>query len=489
MTSTADFLARRLSGATAAVALAALAGCATPPAPPPSVLAAWSQFAPQERVSLRAIVPEGAPCPAVSVDGQVRPMPLRAPGNGQAPRQAPLNPAFDPPFAVSSCELEVPAGSRVASIDGKVVPLRKARVGRIVVLGDTGCRIKVPASGPGDPIQDCRSPEAWPWARIAMAAAREQPDLVIHVGDYHYREYCNDPVRCGQLKEQGVVVSFGWAGWQADFFAPAAPLLGTAPWVFVRGNHENCDRGGAGWMRFLSPLPYLACTDQRYGSPTRSLLGNNFTANAWRVDLDAGLGLVVVDNAGQTDFLPVTKTPQDLELFRKLLGVLRQPAAPGDLWLLSHRPLWYDLLTPSSQPNAYQVAMREMMPPNAQLVLSGHEHAFQTLNFAAEANASARPAQAIIGGGGTQLEALDPQSPLFEGKTGPGSKERAHPDGRLYDGMAARSGIVLNRHSFLVLDRDARGWAGRLLDADGGLVSRCRIDDGRKALACSFPSP
>ena len=93
---------------------------------------------------------------------------------------------------------------------------------RIVVVGDTGCRIKVLANGAGDPIQDCANPEAWPWPRIAAAAARTRPDLVIHVGDYHYREYCDDAERCRSVIAHGVVVNYGWTGWDADFFAPAA---------------------------------------------------------------------------------------------------------------------------------------------------------------------------------------------------------------------------------------------------------------------------
>src|ERR1700745_1147235 len=55
----------------------------------------------------------------------------------------------------------------------------------------------------------------------------------------------------------------GTAGptWQADFFAPAAPLLSAAPWVLVRGNHELCGRGGEGWRRLLDPhLASAACT-------------------------------------------------------------------------------------------------------------------------------------------------------------------------------------------------------------------------------------
>ena len=46
-----------------------------------------------------------------------------------------------------------------------------------------------------------------------------------------------------------------WPTWQADFFAPAQPLLRAAPWVVVRGNHEDCSREGLGWFRFLDPRP------------------------------------------------------------------------------------------------------------------------------------------------------------------------------------------------------------------------------------------
>ena len=42
-----------------------------------------------------------------------------------------------------------------------------------------------------------------------------------------------------------------WAAWQADFFEPAATLLQAAPWVFARGNHELCSRGGT-WLVLLA---------------------------------------------------------------------------------------------------------------------------------------------------------------------------------------------------------------------------------------------
>ena len=88
----------------------------------------------------------------------------------------------------------------------------------------------------------------WPFATIAAIIAGHRPDLVVHLGDYYYRESsCPDG-------EEGCAGSpFGdrWSSWNADFFAPARPLLRSAPWVFVRGNHEGCERGGKGWYRFL----------------------------------------------------------------------------------------------------------------------------------------------------------------------------------------------------------------------------------------------
>jgi hypothetical protein len=66
--------------------------------------------------------------------------------------------------------------------------------------------------------------------------------------------------------------------------------------------------------------------------------------------------------------------------------------------------------------------------------------------------------------------------------------ERAQARRQLYDGVAASSGIVLNRYSFLLLERDDDGWAATLIDADGKTISRCR-SRRTQGVACSFPGP
>ena len=477
-------------------ALTLLAGCATTPDFQQTSIQRWTQLSAGASISLRAIVAAAAACPTAIVDGSARPLLPRARANTRSAAKTNDNPAFDPEFAVTSCELDLPASARQASIDGQTMALPRSEIRRIVVIGDTGCRIKVPANSPGDPIQDCASRADWPWPRIALAAARTQPDLVIHLGDFHYREYCDNPALCASIRDKGVVIGYDWAGWNADFFTPAKPLLAAAPWVVVRGNHENCDRGGAGWMRFLSPLPYAACGDQRYKSDSRSLLANNRTADAYRIDLDRGPSLVVADNAAHEDYRPAAATPLDVEVFQRTLRMLTAPPARADappVWLLMHRPIWYDLLDAAAPPNALQTVLAGKLPASVEFVFAGHQHAFQTINFSPTADLanypSGRPAQVLVGTGGTQLEAFDPQSPLYEGKVGVGGMERAQPDGRFYAGVAAASGVVINRYGFLLLERDDQGWAARLLDPDGKAISHCRLHGERKEIACRFPSP
>jgi hypothetical protein len=80
------------------------------------------------------------------------------------------------------CAAAIPSGATQAGIADKPLPLPAANPQRILVLGDTGCRIK------GAALQACNDPTKWPFPQLAAAAAKLKPDLVIHVGDYLYRE-------------------------------------------------------------------------------------------------------------------------------------------------------------------------------------------------------------------------------------------------------------------------------------------------------------
>src|ERR1700704_5244393 len=67
-----------------------------------------------------------------------------------------------------------------------------------------------------------------------------------------------DPMPCSHQGCTGSPFGDNWVTWRADFFTAADPLLKAAPWVFVRGNHETCRRGGEGWNRMLGPYAFDA---------------------------------------------------------------------------------------------------------------------------------------------------------------------------------------------------------------------------------------
>jgi hypothetical protein len=161
-----------VKGALAALLLLLLPGIAAAqdqdqPPPDQPVLAAWTQLGLTDSLLVRAIT-TAAQCPRVSIDGVSQAMAVRA--------------RPSPEFPVTSCEALAPRSTSAVTVDETAVPLPRRFVERVVVLGDTGCRISVHGA------QACNDPGAWPFAQIAAQAASLRPDLVIHTGDYVNRE-------------------------------------------------------------------------------------------------------------------------------------------------------------------------------------------------------------------------------------------------------------------------------------------------------------
>ena len=214
----------------AAFTLALIAGCAQlPPAPMPSVSGVRYDYVvlgEEGQAVARAITSEAA-CPSIELDGRAQAMDVRARPSVVPERSRPLGSggAKAAAFPVLTCEKAIPRGVSRAAIDGRALPLPKAEPQRIVILGDTGCRLA--AFGPASQAhQACNDPVAWPFATIADSAAAAAPDLVIHVGDYHYRE---DPCPPGNAGCAGSPWGYGWDAWEADLFAPSRRLLAAAP--------------------------------------------------------------------------------------------------------------------------------------------------------------------------------------------------------------------------------------------------------------------
>jgi hypothetical protein len=106
-------------------------------------------------------------CPVLHTEAGEVPMTIRAPANEQFPQV---------------CAAPIAPGARGVSVAGQPLVAPVANPERILVLGDTGCRIK------GAALQACNDPVQWPFPPLAAAAAKLKPDLILHLGDYHYRE-------------------------------------------------------------------------------------------------------------------------------------------------------------------------------------------------------------------------------------------------------------------------------------------------------------
>ncbi|WP_143049652.1 metallophosphoesterase family protein [Asanoa ishikariensis] len=381
------------------------------PQDPPLMAFAWTQLTPGG-TQVRYATPE-ADCPSlvVTVGGQ------------SSKRQMALESRLDRyPTSATLCALRVERAVTAARIDTGgvgvpvhpdpfgVVPLpdwtrpnaTKPRPENIAVIGDTGCRI--PDAGP---MQDC-TPPGWPLLPVTDSAAVRPvpPDLVVHVGDYLYR---TRPSRqptplCGATGLGNNAHT--WGCLVTDFFLPAENLLGQAPFVFVRGNHENCGRSGEVWFRYLATTPSTtACSGSHpedFTPPER---------------IDAGtLGLIVMDTSCASDEGSTCDHGARLATYTAQFNEINNNLVRGgDNFLLSHTPLWaVHGRTASNNPrwidelldDAVRASGAHQLDQRITVVLSGHVHLYQALDFGVT-TAARRPPQLTVGASGTTLDRQD----------------------------------------------------------------------------------
>ena len=207
-----------------AAAMAVAASASLAQAAPSSVVARYVVMG-QDGARIARVLTTAATCPPLDAIGPggrrlSLPLTLRQPaGTVPARSHSDVGSKGKPAaFPVSVCEVTVPADVIRVQSDGVPLPLPPARIDRIVVIGDTGCRLKQSEKA----YQDCNDVAAYPFRRIAQHAADWKPELVIHVGDYLYRESpCpDDHPGCA-----GSPDGYGWDAWNADLFTPGAPLL------------------------------------------------------------------------------------------------------------------------------------------------------------------------------------------------------------------------------------------------------------------------
>ena len=424
MTTIATMQRHTVARLSSALALPVLAAASLSLASPASaeVLARWTQYVAGGGAEARAVVTDPA-CPEATVDGVAIAMTERAaPADG---------------FPERVCALALGEGASSVMVAGVPVPAPAKTIGRVVVVGDTGCRVAPTWA------QACDDPTKWVFATVATAAAATKPDLIIHVGDYIYRERpCPTLIQPGCA---GTPSGDNFPTWAADFFTPAAPLLAGAPMIVVRGNHEICSRAGVGYSRHLSPDafdPAMPCPQK---DPT------------YTVSID-GQSFAVLD----TSFPPDARVDPAMEaILRQELEAIGSAAETAPTMLLTHKPAWaitrgaHDRVYGSSQ--TYAAAAGDSLPRALQVAISGHIHLFESLTFT-----NGGPGQIVVGNSGTMLERPTPSD-----LSGMQAAERTIADG-----------LEIHDFGFMVMERTADGWTGRVLDETAALLATCAIVPG-----------
>jgi hypothetical protein len=453
--------------ACAFAAAAAVAGCATPGRAPE--LSSFVVIG-EDGAAVARVLTAAALCPTISLDGRDVAMTVRSPAQTIAQRPTVSAPADSKPsaFPVLACEARISAGTAKASVAGQSLPLPRARLDRLVVIGDTGCRLK---KSDGD-YQDCNSKEAYPFERIAALAAAWRPDLVVHVGDYHYRENACPPGRAGC---DGSPWGYGWDAWNADFFAPGRQLLAAAPWVMARGNHESCARGGQGYWRFLDPRPLLPGRD--CDNAANDAVGDY--GDPYALPLGDGAQLIVLDTSSTT-YKGLAAGDARMAKFGgdyRTMEALAQKA-PYSMAVMHHPILGVGATRDKAGAvslfkgdkglqDAFGALDPALVPKGVKALLSGHVHLWEQVSFSSD-----HPTQLISGFSGTAEDTVPLPAALPPAATpAPGAVVEAFSS-------------WVGGFGYMTMERTgAEQWDVKVWDASGAVRNTCRISGSKSACA------
>lgn len=461
---------------------ALLAACAPAPSSPnatgtgpdaeaPGLQQAWVQQSAERGWTVRAIT-AAAQCPTLhwAAENGTRtpgwaPLAVRAEPAVVAPRPgAAQGPPRDTVFALRSCEAAWPVGALQVQVGKFMLNAPRPELRRIVLIGDTGCRMKQSEAA----FQDCNDAQRWPFAAISRSAAATRPDLVVHLGDLHYRESpC--PAGPGTLTARpdcaGSPWGYGDDAWQADFFQPAAPLLAAAPWLIVRGNHESCGRAGVGWHRYLAAEAFStarSCQDPAQDAEA------DFTA-PYAVELSADTQLIVFDSSWAAGRAYAPGDPVYRRYAAQLLRVRQLAAAKPHSLFLNHHPVLgfgpSDDGTPRPGTAGLHSVMAGVEPgrlyaDGIDLVLNGHVHLFEALGFA-----SGHPTTLVLGNAGSAMSGFVDEAQALRSQPAPGA---------VLETFASHRGF-----GFATLDCVASGWQLTAWSVSGQVLRLCTLQGAR----------
>ena len=416
--------------------------------------------------AIARVVTRAATCPAIVWNGKyaqsmtVRAAPATVAVRGDS-AQSDSKPAV---FDVLTCEANWPQGITSARVGQQVVPAPRAGINRIVLIADTGCRMK----GSEKAFQPCTDVKSWPFAQVSKSAAALKPDLVVHIGDIHYRE---SPCPANMAACANSPWGYGADAWQADFFDPAKSLLAVAPWIFVRGNHETCTRAGQAWFRYIDTQPWTL--QRSCNEPAND--GDADFSEPYAVALDAFSQFIVFDSSQSSGKAYQAGDAAFAKYADEMKTVERLSKNKQSSIFLSHHPL--QAVAPAKEGDGFKAAgskglqsvfstvyPERLFPDGVTLAMHGHVHLFESISFK-----GAQPASFILGNAGSANEGKVPTS--------------LPPGTELYPGAEVQDYAARAEYGFATLERQKGKPDGRWLLTEytemGKPVMRCMVADGK----------
>jgi predicted phosphodiesterase len=319
----------------------------------------WVQFNSSGKLELRYVANGDDLCPKAKLDGRVIQMHQRTEIDSSFPGRICQSESFD---SVNSIEIEQTK-----------IQFSTQKTNKILIIGDTGCAESFHG-------QKCTSHQDWPLEKIVETIKnKENYDYAIHLGDFHYNP-----------------TDFGYDDWRKEFFDPIRPIISKSPWIFVRGNHEDCRRAYKGWSKLLDPFPSQdSCV--KFSPLYEVTLGK--------------YEFIVMDNSTSYDLYKDAKTDYEEALliqryaqeFEKAKNMIKAANDKGlKSLLLMHKPI-FGVDQENGKEQLYNVTMESSAQPRyidyAELVISGHVHAWEAFSL----KNSAMPPQIIVGNSGNAL--------------------------------------------------------------------------------------
>ena len=249
--------------------------------------------------------------------------------------------------------------------------------------------------------------------------AMSKDGATLHVGDFLY-----------SLKEKG---HESWEAWENEFFLPGDTLFSKTPFIFVRGNHEDCGavkKGYRGWFYFFGPK-----AGSMEGMTPEDCKKTSKISDAYYLDYGRTI-LAILDSSSAPSF-DESETKILTEQLKKLNHDIEttEDIQKNEAMIATHCPFWGASISdpksgkkPGKQTlalqNAYDQFMKQSPNSHFRHVISGHRHLFDILKFK-----DPTINQLIVGNGGVELDV---------------GHEHSHFDHLAFDGTPEDRGLLLH---------------------------------------------